>query len=464
MKQSLVNYPNKFRVVYAGKNSPVVAISVSICAGAEQEPKNMSGVTHLIERLLKQNILSNITMFGGVVETRTDFEHIEITVSTLRPYILNTLIALSSAIFDFTPKLSSFEREKAKILSEIEKAKFNPTALLMSITQKQMYKGTGLATDVIGNEKTISSLTLDAVKEYYESILSADSIILSMVGDIFDRQIIENSVNANNSGNNFIVENNSKDSVLDEKWVIPSLDRLKSDNPEHTKMIPSFSYVQDLVNKHFYVRTLELKNPKRKKKTKYTVPERGFVQKYKTLNQTRFQISFPSAPYDSAGYKYGKLLEDYLITYLRMELANTEGVYGVNVVISQFKGNGHISILFAVDEDKAELVYNKVVIALRKVKSETVTTIEFNSLVTKYKTQVALKHEKITDLALRFNKWLYLKDKVFNLQNELIAIDSLSYNNFIYICKQTLDFSSMVVVCLGRKIENFNPFELFGGR
>ena len=466
MKQTLVNYPNKFRAVFAGKTSSAVAISVSICAGAEQEPKNISGVTHLIERILRQDIMGATSSFGSVVETRTDFEHIEITVSTLRPYILNVLTAISTAIFDFNPKVSVIEREKVKILSEIEKAKFNPTSILNAITQKQMYKGTNLATDIIGNEKSISSLSIEVVKEYYNSILSADCLIVSLVGDICDKQSADASVNQNKTGNNFVIENNSNETIGDAKWVIPSLDVIRGDSINSGKTIQnSYSMVQDFVNKTFYSRTLELKNTKRKKKTKYTVPNGNiYVEKVKTLNQTRFQISFPSAPYNSAGYKYGKILEDFLNLYLRVELANVQGVYGVNASIVQFKGNGHISITFAVDEEKAKDVYLLVFSALLRLKSETVTNKEFESSVTKYKTQVALKHEKITDLALRYNKWLYLKDKLFNLQNELIAIDSLSYQNFIYICKQTLDFSKMVVVSLGRKIPEFNPFLLLGGK
>ncbi len=466
MKQTLVNYPNKFRVVYAGKSASAVAISVSICAGAEQEPKNLSGVSHIIERVLKQHLISETGVFGGVVETKTDFEHIEITISTLRPYIANTLTILSSAIFDFNPKVAVFEREKNRALAEIEQSNFNPMAILTSLTQKNMYKGTNLATEVLGTEKTVRQMSLEEVKEYYKSIITPDSLILSMVGDICDRQMVEPSVKKDEDGNNFVIENNSTDNIIDEKWIIPSLDRIKTNpNESGVKIIGSYSNVQELVNRLFYSRTLNLDNGKRKKKTKYTVPDYNvFVEKTKTLNQTRFQISFPSAPYNSAGYKYGKILEDYIDTYLRTELANAKGVYSLNVAIKQFKENGHISITFAVDEDKASEVYNMVVSALVRLKTETVTTMEFNSIVTKYKTQVALKHQKITELALRYNKWLYLKNRLFNLENELIAIDSLTYSNFTYICNQTLDFTRMVVVCLGRKMKNFEPFAPIGGK
>ena len=465
MKQTLVNYPNKFRAVFAGKQSSAVAISIRLCFGAEQEPRNLSGVTYLIEKVLKSNISSAISAFGGVVETRTDFEHIEITISTLRPYVANALIALSSAIFDFSPKYAVLEREKSKALSEIEKAKFNPLSILNSITQKQMYRGTNLATDIVGNEKTIPNITLDVMKEYYNSVLTSDSLIISLVGDICDIQLNQIGLNDTQDGNTFINEHNSKELISDEKWIIPSLDMVKNTGEGNiSKVVNSYSQVLDLVNKYFYVRTLELKDSKRKKKTKYTVPDGNvFIEKMKPLNQTRFQISFPSAPYNSAGYKYGKVFEDYLAFYLRQSLSDMQGIYGVSTSIRQFKENGHISITFAVDEDQAKMVYNKVISLLIQLSYETLTNSEFSSAVTKYKTLVALKHERISDLALRYNKWLYLKDKLFNLDNELIAIDSLSYNNFIYICKQTLDFSKMVVVCLGRKIEDFEPFALIGG-
>ncbi len=425
MEHKLINFPNKFKAVICNKDCRMVAVSLSICIGAELEPKGKSGISHLIERLIRSNLSASVSEFGGIIETKTDFEHIEFNVSCQSSALEKCLKALSECIFDFFPKQASLDREIFKITQEIEKESFNPTALLNNLTQKYIYKGTNLSTTVLGNAKTLQTITLEDVRAFLHDCLLPENVLLSIVGE---------------------------------------LTLQKNENGENLTTAEAFDKVQSFINQYFYIRIME-KNGRRRPRSTPPVALQSpvFISKNKPLNQTRFQISFPTAPHESAGYKYSKIFEMYLNLYLRMELKMVSGVYGVDVVVRQFKNNSHISITFAVDSAVAEDVYHCVVKSLKKLKSEQITRQEFNIMLDKYKTEVALQHTTPQTIAVRYNKMLFLKDELFNLDNELQQISSLSYDNFNITCVKTLDFNSVLVVAIGKIDKEFNPFLEIGG-
>jgi len=424
MEHSLISFPNKFRAVICNVECRIVSVSVSICTGAELEPKSKSGISHLVERLIRAELLSEVSTVGAIVETKTDFEHIEITVSCQPEATEFVLKAISGCVFSFFPKQASLEREQFKISQEIEKESFNPMAQLFNLTQKYMYKGTNLSTTILGSERTIYSITLQDVREFLSSSIMPENILVSVVGDI---TLICKST---------------------EKSLDYAMDLLKG-----------------YLNSYFYIKTIEQSGRRKIKSTPTVIPaEPIFIAKNKPLNQTRFQISFPTAPHESTGYKYSKILEKYLNLYLRIQLKETAGVYGVEIKVVQFKNNSHILISFAVDSEKAENIYEKVVSSLINFKSEQITKAEFDSLINMYKTEVALYHTMPSAMAIRYNKMLFLKDKLFDLDAELNQIAGLSYENFHTACSVTLDFNEMVVVALGRIDKEFDAFRLTRGR
>ena len=177
------------------------------------------------------------------------------------------------------------------------------------------------------------------------------------------------------------------------------------------------------------------------------------IEKAKNLNQSRIQISLPSAPYSSRGYRYSKLFEILLKNYLSRNFSTEEGLYSLETSVSQFRNNAYLSITFAVDFENAQTVYAKLRRLLRELKSQGVSREEFASLKLAYQTIVSLGHEKMSDLAKRYNKWLFLKGEMFNLINELKAIEAMDYNDFGTITNKMLDEKGILVVYLGKKLD-----------
>lgn len=465
MKQTLIKFPNGFKAVLSSRNSNVVTISLSVMYGAEQEKKNSSGITHFIERLLRSSISRDVSKIGGIVESKTDYEHFEITISTVRENLEFAMNSLSKILFDFRPTYEKFKEEQRRILQEIENRKVSPLAILNDLTQKNRYKTTSLATELYGTTKSISSLDLEVIREYYKSILNPNYLVLSVVGNISDEKTEsvlaepENEVVKFSSGE--VVEENIKNmSTWNE--IKEDFDRVKTIVTKKYD-VDNLNYIKELVTKTIYSKTLALNNKTKRRSTAYfPLKQPTIVEKNKNLNQSRFQISLPSAPYSSTAYRYSKLFEIYLKQYLQNGLSKEGGVYGLDLYVSQFKNNAHLNIVFAVDHEKAVTIYNRVIELLKGQRQESTTMAEFKSLVVAYQTMISLGHERMSDLARRYNKWLFLKQEMFNLSQELKLIEAMNFESFRQVSRKMINFNSILVVYLGKPLEK-GSLEKFKG-
>lgn len=451
MKHSLIKFPNGLKMIVCSKNSNVVTMSFSLLFGAEQEKKNQSGISSVIEKLMRLKLSSEVINLGGVVDSKTDYEHIELTVSTIRENLEVCLEALNRTIFDFHPTYTEFAQVQARALQSIEKTKSNPLAILSEITQKNRYKTTSLATELVGTTKSISELKLEDVREYYKNILVPKYMFLSVVGNISDEVgTLEEEIEESDER---LVQKETEQGNSISSWnaLHGELDITKVKEKKYKQ--DSLDYIKDLLLREFYSKTINLKSDVRRRSTAYfPLKSSAVIQKNKNLNQSRFQLSLPSAPYSSLGYKYSKLFEIYLRSYLVKALRGVSGLYGLDVEIKQFKSNAHLSITFAVDYEEATDVYKKVKKVLRELRVQEIGRREFNSVKRAYQTIVSLGNEKMSDLARRYNKWLFLNGELFSINKELKQIGVMNYEDYLYITNKMLDPNGMLTVYLGKKL------------
>lgn len=454
MKQSLIKYPNGLRVVVSSRQSQVVTLSFSICFGAEQEKKDKSGITGIIEKLLFSSIKKGLSGTSCVIDSKTDYEHLEITISTIRENLEEAMALLTRAVFDFSPSYKDFISAKNRVIQAIEKSKFNPLAVLNALTQKTRFKTTSLATELLGTTKTITNLTLEETREYYYNILTPEYMLLSVVGNISDEIVDKQDESMSGEEVAQLVQSKPVKEEDIASWSALSykedITKVKVKKYDYDNL----NYVKDLINREFYSKTLGLKKGAKRRSTAYfPLKEAKVIEKQKALNQSRFQIALPSAPYSSRGYKCSKLFEIMLRNYLTKSLTSEEGIYSLDTQIHQFRNNAYIAITFAVDYEKAQETYKKIKKLLKELKAQGSSKAEFNSLKTAYSTIISLGHERMSDLAKRYNKWLFLKGELFNLTTELKAIEAMNYSDYETIFKKMLDEKGMTVVYLGKKLD-----------
>ncbi len=415
LKQSIIKFPNDFKVIFSGRDSRSVAMCVTIPYGVEKEPARVAGISHVIEKIIKNDLKKQVNRFGGELFTRVTYEFIEISVVTIRDNLTKLMTALSRALFDFAPKMDDLKKAKAAAIKDLEMNKLAPNFILDKITNDNLYKKTGLTNNFYGILASVSKITLDDTKEYLNKIISPNNLVLSVVGDI-------------------ITETDDED--------------------DDTK----YSEVYSLVMEKFYGKLINYKKHNAKFSEEVEHNGKTYNEKTKMLFQDRFEIAFPCASYSSENYKYVRLIDNYVQDYLENYTAGKDYIYGLNVELVRFSNNGHIKIAFAVDSDRAEDVYNDITSQIADIREQGISLGEFEKLKTTYVIKVAFNNEGCLSLARSYAKKLALRGEVFDIDSEIINIRNLDYENFLIVMKDTLSNKNMSVARVGIKRDNFLSF------
>ena len=87
---------------------------------------------------------------------------------------------------------------------------------------------------------------------------------------------------------------------------------------------------------------------------------------------------------------------------------------------------------------------------LRSLRAQEISKKVLCCVFTHYETLISLGHEKMSDLAKRYNKWLFLSGELFSINKLLKEIQVLNYNDYLYIADKMLDPKGMLTVVLGK--------------
>lgn len=416
-RQSLIKFPNGFRVVLSGKDTRSVGITVNIACGVEKEAARQSGITHIVDKLIRMDLERQVNRFGGELFSKVTYEFVEISIVTMRENLSKMLTALSRALFDFSPKMDDFKRAKAEAIGDLERIKLSPAYILDKLTTDNLYRKVGLSNNFYGIQASLAKITFDETKDYLVKVLSSKSLALSVVGDIFDE-------NAN------------------------------EDSDENSK----YTYVYGLVMELFYGKLINYK-PYIPKYTEYVEDiKRSYSEKTKILYQDRFQISYPCPGYASNNYKYIRLIDNYILGYLERYADEKDYVYNLQVSLVKHRNNSYIRITFAVDSDMAGEAFSSILNLVNDIREQGITIGEFERLKTAYLAKVIFNNETALDLSRTYARRIVLCDEVFDIDKEINSIRSLDYNNFKIVMKESLSNNHISVARVGKKRDDIGVF------
>jgi predicted Zn-dependent peptidase len=189
---------NGLTILLEKRKTPVVAVSSSVCFGAQYESENIKGISHFIEHLVFKGtknrsvtqIPYEIESKGGIINASTGDEitcywnklpkkYFSVGADVSRDLILNPLF-----------EKESLERERNVILEEIKMYHDNPGAYVIEKLKELLYeKPFGLS--IAGSEKTVSSLSREKIIEIFNSVYSTNNMIFCAVGDVEIDEVIE---------------------------------------------------------------------------------------------------------------------------------------------------------------------------------------------------------------------------------------------------------------------------------
>ncbi|PMQ02290.1 MAG: peptidase M16 [Dictyoglomus sp. NZ13-RE01] len=172
-------------------NRKSVDIILYVNVGSRDEKEDEHGITHLLEHLLfksnhkkSRNIHLEIDRLGGEVDAFTTREGTYFTLKLLRSHFVRGINLLSEIIQnpDFTEKDLTLEKEVVK--EEIRMYKDSPEEIVLDLFLKSSLNGHPLAREILGTEKTVESITIERLLDYFYKNYTPDNMIIAISGDL----------------------------------------------------------------------------------------------------------------------------------------------------------------------------------------------------------------------------------------------------------------------------------------
>jgi zinc protease len=179
---------------------PLVQFNIVLKGGQYFDKLDKSGVANLVSSVINQGtknktpeqLEEEIQMLGASVWVTTNSDNLSINVNTLSRNFEKTLAIVQEIILE--PRWDSVEFKLAKInvLNRIKRNKANPNYLGYVEFSKLVYGDKNiLSFPLAGTESSVASITIDDLKEYYNSYFSPSISNFHIVGNIKQEQVMK---------------------------------------------------------------------------------------------------------------------------------------------------------------------------------------------------------------------------------------------------------------------------------
>jgi zinc protease len=179
---------------------PITNISLFIKGGKLLEPKGKAGLATIttnlmMEATLKHNseeLSSILNSLGSTIDISAQREDIVISVNTLNKNINPTLALFNELLFQ--PKFDTvdFDLIKNQQLQLIKNQQTNASAIAQTIGRKLVYdENSALSHPENGSMESVSSITIEDVKQYYNKAFAPENTEMVVVGDIKSKVLMK---------------------------------------------------------------------------------------------------------------------------------------------------------------------------------------------------------------------------------------------------------------------------------
>lgn len=174
-----------------------VAIGAWVRGGSAQEPRELEGITHLIEHLLlrrtahrsPESVSELIDSLGGAVDAFTTRESCAITAHVPAERRDEALDLMIESIFEplFLP--SDLEVERGVIAAEFEMVQDSPAEVAAESALMACWDGHRMARPVLGRREVVRRLKTRDLERFHAQRFTADGLVLVAVGPVEQRDL-----------------------------------------------------------------------------------------------------------------------------------------------------------------------------------------------------------------------------------------------------------------------------------
>jgi predicted Zn-dependent peptidase len=169
-----------------------VSIGIWWKAGSRYETIRNNGICHFIEHMLFKgtsqrtayDIAREIDAIGGSINAFTGREYTCLYVRILRKDLGLALDIISDMRLNSLFSEDDIEKERYVINQEIKMVEDSPEEYIYDMFNASYYKGHALGMPILGTEKTVHSLEINEIKDYFKDHYGPENTIITICGRV----------------------------------------------------------------------------------------------------------------------------------------------------------------------------------------------------------------------------------------------------------------------------------------
>jgi zinc protease len=171
---------------------PLVQYSIVIDGGHMLDKVEKAGVASMVAAMMNEGTKNRtpeeledaIGLLGASIRVTSGNEDISVEVSSMAKNFEKTLALVQEILLEPRWDEEQFPLVKSRIINTLKRNAASPDYLASSTLNKLIFGDNILAIDATGSETTVSSITMDDLKDYYNKYLSPSISKFLVVGDV----------------------------------------------------------------------------------------------------------------------------------------------------------------------------------------------------------------------------------------------------------------------------------------
>ena len=193
---SLDNGMKLYGIIY--NELPLVQYSIIMQGGHLLDPVEKAGLASLTASLMNEGTANKtpeeledaIRLLGASISFSGGSENITIRVSALARNFEKTLALVEEMLFEPRWDMEQFELAKSRVINNLKRNKANPSYLASNTLNSLIFgEGNILAIETAGTEESVSSITIDDLKDFYSRTFSPSLASFIIAGDVDQKRV-----------------------------------------------------------------------------------------------------------------------------------------------------------------------------------------------------------------------------------------------------------------------------------
>ena len=166
-------------------HSKSVSIGIWVKVGSRDEPEGLWGCSHFLEHMLfkgtarrtAEEISATIEKTGGYLNAYTDRDMTAYHARVMDRDLGKAFDVLQDIVQNSALSNADIENERQVVLEEIKQLEDDPAGLIHELSMGNVWSGSSLAHPILGTADSITGVTADELRGYYESHYKSELVV-----------------------------------------------------------------------------------------------------------------------------------------------------------------------------------------------------------------------------------------------------------------------------------------------